>query len=74
MDLGSVAGLVLGVGLLVSALLTQESAWAWGGIAGALVTLVSGAVARRIVWVTGSTNQTQIAQSRRVSHSPTTAR
>ncbi|GEM_PF-1650093 len=52
-DLGSVAGLVLGIGLLVSALLTEESAWAWGGIAVALVTLVSGAGARRIVWVTG---------------------
>jgi hypothetical protein len=52
-DLGSVAGLVLGIGLLVSALLTQESAWVWGGIAVALVTLVSGALARRMVWVTG---------------------
>lgn len=51
--LGSVAGLALGIGLLVSALLTQESAWAWGGITVALVTLVGGAVARRIVWVTG---------------------
>jgi hypothetical protein len=51
-DLGSVAELVLGIGLLVSALLTQEGAWAWAGIV-AVVTLVSGAVARRIVWVTG---------------------
>jgi hypothetical protein len=52
-DLGSVAGLALGIGLLVSALLTQESAWALGGITVVLVTLVGGAVARRIVWVTG---------------------
>jgi hypothetical protein len=52
-DLSTVAGLVLGVGLLVSALLTEESAWAWGGIAVVLVTLVGGAIARRVVWVTG---------------------
>jgi hypothetical protein len=52
-DLGSVAGLALGIGLLVAALLTEDSAWAWAGITVALVTLVSGAVVRRIVWVTG---------------------
>jgi len=52
-DLGSVAGLALGVGLLMSALLTDESAWAWGGITVALVTLLGGAVTRRVVWVSG---------------------
>ena len=52
-DLGSGAGLVLGIGLLVAALFTEESGWALGGITVALVTLVSGAVVRRIVWVTG---------------------
>ena len=51
--LGSVAGLALGVGLLVSALMTEESAWAWGGITVALVTLLGGAVAHRVVWVSG---------------------
>jgi len=52
-DLGSVAGLVLGIALLVAALFTEESGWALGGITVALVTLVSGAVVRRAVWVTG---------------------
>lgn len=52
-DLGSVAGLALGVGLLVLALLTREAAWAWGGITVVLVALISGAVGRRVVWVTG---------------------
>jgi hypothetical protein len=52
-SVGSVAGLALGIGLLVSALMTEESAWAWGGITVAAVTLIGGPVAHRVVWVTG---------------------
>lgn len=52
-DLGSVSGLVLGIGLLVTALLTGMSAWAWLGITLAVVTLVAGAVGRHVVWVSG---------------------
>lgn len=52
-DVGTVAGLAGGVGLVVSAMLTEESAWAWGGIAVVVVTLISGSVGRRFVWVTG---------------------
>jgi hypothetical protein len=52
-SIGSIAGLALGIGLLVSALLTEESAWAWGGITVAMVTLLGGAVAHRVVWVSG---------------------
>lgn len=52
-SVGSVAGLALAVGLLVSALMTEESAWAWGGITVAVVTLISGPIAHRVVWVTG---------------------
>jgi hypothetical protein len=52
-DLGSISGLVLGIGLLVTALLTGTSAWAWLGITLAGVTLVAGAVGRHLVWVSG---------------------
>jgi hypothetical protein len=52
-DLGAVAGLVVGIGLLVTALVSREAAFAWAGIAVALTTLVAAAGARRIVWVTG---------------------
>lgn len=50
---GAVVGLVLGIGLLVSALVSQEGAFAWAGIAVALTTLVAAAGARGVVWVTG---------------------
>jgi len=52
-DRGAVAGLVVGIGLLVTALVSQEAAFAWAGITVALTTLVAAAGARRVVWVTG---------------------
>ena len=52
-DIGAVAGLVLGIGLLVISLVSEEAASAWAGIAVALLTLVAAAVARQVVWVTG---------------------
>lgn len=52
-DVGTAAGLVVGIGLVVSAVLIEESAWAWGGFALAVVTLIGGSAARRFVWVTG---------------------
>lgn len=48
-----ITGLVLGIGLLVGALMGRGSVWAWSGVAVALVTVVGGAVARNLVWVTG---------------------
>ena len=52
-DVGSVAGLILGIGLLVAAWLNGGSVFAWSGIAVALITFVGGAVARSMIWVTG---------------------
>jgi hypothetical protein len=55
-DLGAVAGLVLAIGLLVAAFVSEEALFAWAGIAVALITLVAAAGLRRMVWVTGRLN------------------
>jgi hypothetical protein len=52
-DYSAIAGLVLALGLLIATWPTQEAAFAWSGIAVAIVTLVGGALARRMLWVTG---------------------
>jgi len=52
-DLGSIGGLVLGVGLIVTAILTQDGVWAWVGLAFAVLFLLVGAIARHMVWVSG---------------------
>ena len=52
-DLGAVAGLVLAIGLLVVAWVSEEGVFAWAGIAIALITLVAAAVVRGMFWVSG---------------------
>jgi hypothetical protein len=52
-DFGAVAGLVVGIGLLITALVSREAAFALAGIAVAVITLVAAAAARYVVWVTG---------------------
>lgn len=52
-DFSAIAGLVLAIGLLITTWPTQEAAFAWIGIGVAVATLLGGALARRMVWVTG---------------------
>lgn len=52
-DFSAIGGLVLAIGLLVTTWPTQERAFVWIGLAVAVLTLLGGAVARRMVWVTG---------------------
>lgn len=52
-DFSAIGGLVFAIGLLVTTWPTQEGAFAWIGLAVAVLTLLGGAVARRMVWVTG---------------------
>ena len=52
-DFGSIGGLVLGIGLVVAAIVTQDGAWAWFALAFVLVTLLVGSIARHVVWVSG---------------------
>lgn len=52
-DRGSIAGLLLGIGLLLAAAWSGEGGWAWGGLAVAVTTVVVGAIARRMSWVSG---------------------
>lgn len=52
-DFSAIGGLVLAIGLLVTTWPTQEGAFVWIGLAVAVLTLLGGAVARRMVWVTG---------------------
>jgi hypothetical protein len=52
-ELAAVAGLVVGVGLLIAAVVSQESGFAWSGIAVVLITLLAATGGRNVVWVTG---------------------
>jgi hypothetical protein len=52
-DIGAVAGLVLGFGLLVAASVREQGVFAWAGIAVALITLMAAAGMRAVVWVGG---------------------
>jgi hypothetical protein len=52
-DFGAVAGLVVAIGFLVTALVSQEALFAWAGIAVALATLLGAALVRGVVWITG---------------------
>lgn len=52
-DFGAVAGLVVAIALLATAVVSQEAVFAWGGVAVALATLVAAAWARHLAWVTG---------------------
>jgi hypothetical protein len=52
-DVGAVAGLVLAIGLLVFGWVSEESVFAWAGIAAAVITLVIAAVVRGMFWISG---------------------
>jgi hypothetical protein len=52
-DVGAVVGLVVGIGLLITVLVTDTAGFAWAGIAVALATLLAAALARGVVWVSG---------------------
>jgi hypothetical protein len=52
-ELAAVAGLVVGVGLLIAAVVSPESGFAWSGIAVVLITLLAATGGRNVVWVTG---------------------
>jgi hypothetical protein len=52
-DFGSIGGFVVGVGLVVTAIVNGDGSWAWWGLGLMLVSLLVGAIARHVVWVSG---------------------
>lgn len=52
-DVGSITGLILGIVILVAAWLADSNQLFWIAVTLALITLVVGALSRRIVWVSG---------------------